>query len=207
MTPHVTDIMRPLDWQRNSAPNIRAILSLKKDWYRKMHQNFWDTWKKTVFSLNNADPFGLLVWSQILDVPSQAFVLFPGDIFWAYGESRQNYDIKNPADPHTSWVGGNFIGGSDSTILTPVEARAALRMKYYALISNGSVPMINRALKGVFGIDSNGKSNVYVRDNLNMTMTYVVVPPKLWSSHFIGAVTEYDLLPRVAGVEYTIEHT
>lgn len=201
MTPYVSDLNRPLDWQRTNAPNIRNLIRLKNDWYNANRSSFWENWRTNTFDLTSATPFGLLVWSYILEVPAQAFVLFPGDIFFGFGINRQNF-LNIPDPNYGSVEGGNFIGGSDSTILTSTEARWALRMKYYALISNGSVPMLNRALKGVFGVDSQGRSNAFVRDNLDMTMTYV--HRGIWSTSFIEAVTTYDMLPRVAGVEYDI---
>lgn len=204
MVPYEANILRPLDWQRNKCPNITALLTLKSHWYERMHVQFWEDWHTNTFDLTTADPFGLLVWSFILDVPSQAFVLFPGDIFFGFGEARQNYyNVPDPLPNYGSLEGGNFIGGNDSTILTPIEARWALRMKYYSLISNGSVPMLNRALRDVFGVDAQGRSNAYVVDGLDMTMKYV--HRSIWSSAFIEAVELYDMLPRIAGVEYTIE--
>lgn len=204
MKDYNSDILRPLDWQRNKAPNITSILTFKKNWYASNQYQFWEDWRKGVFDLTTAEPFGLLVWSFILDVPAQAFVLFPGDIFFGFGVNRQNYyNVPSPAPDYGSVEGGNFIGGNDNTILTSLEARWALRMKYYSLISNGSVPMLNRALRGVFGIDGQGRSNAYVEDGLDMTMKYR--HRGIWSTAFIEAVTTYDMLPRVAGVSYTIE--
>lgn len=201
-------LTRPLDWQRNKAVSLPSLLKSKEDWYTKYHKRFWTKWHRNVFDLTTtADSFGLLVWSFILDVPAQAFMLFPGDIFWAFGPTRQNYynvPIEDGAGNVTGDIeGGNFIGGTDTTILTPIEAKKALRMKYYSLITNGTIPNINRALLDVFGRHEDGKANAWLRDNYDMTVTYMHRDD--WSSNFMQAVQEFDMMPKIAGVKYDFE--
>lgn len=193
-------LTRPLDWQRNKAPNITAILNKKQDWYTINHTNFWNRWRADVFDLRTASSFGLLVWSVILDVPAQAFVLFPGDIFWGFGTNRQNFfHVDSPGGQSE---GGNFLGGTEGVILTTEEARKALRLKYYALTISGTVTQINHALRGIFGVDGLGQTNAWVVDNYDVTMTYY--HRDTWSANFVQALTLYDLLPKVAGVSYDI---
>lgn len=205
MKPYIYRMTRPLDWQR-ANPNVVAIPSIlrsKESWYDQYHKTFWSNWQNQIFNLNTASPFGLLVWSFILDVPAQAFLLFPGDIFWAFGEKRQNYlNIPTPGGGG-SQEGGNFIGGTDDTILTPVEAKKALRLKYYSLITNGTIPMINRALLAIFGRHADGFANAWMMDNYDMTVTYF--HRDYWSPAFTAAIMEFDMIPKIAGVSYTIE--
>lgn len=201
MKPYIHDITRPLQWQRNKAPRIHRMLRLKDDWYVQFHTQFWRRWHQRTFSLVTADSFGLLVWCFILDVPSQAFVLFPGNTFFEYGDKRQNYDIKNPIDPYTEWRGGNYFGGDDTTILTPIEAKRALRLRYYALISNGTVPFINAALDDVFG-----PGVAWVEDPQDMTLVYHFTPGSV-SAVFVNAVQRYNMIPKVSGVKTIIQFT
>lgn len=201
MQPYVSNIYRPLMWQHNNAHALHSLLKEKDDWYTYYHTTFWSNWKVDVFDLKTASPFGLLVWCHILGMPAQAFVLFTQNVFWAYGPLRQNY-YSDPAQPNPPpfTKGGNFFAGDDTTILTPVEARMALRMRYYQLISPGTVTHINHALEDVFGT-----GNAWVSDNQNMTMQYTF-KPGIVSDVFVKAVLEYDLFPSVAGVKYTIQY-
>ncbi|WVW37728.1 DUF2612 domain-containing structural protein [Aeromonas phage Gekk3-15] len=202
MKPYSYKMTRPLDWQRNKAVAIPSLLESKESWYDQFHHNFWNNWHTDVFDLTTANSFGLLVWSFILDVPAQAFLLFPDDVFWAYGDERQNYyHIQNGAGTGDE-KGGNFIGGTDSTILTPVEAKKALRMKYYSLITNGTIPQINAALLDVFGTHADGKANAWLADNGNMTVTYK--HRDYWSPAFVSAVVQFDMLPKIAGIKTII---
>lgn len=203
MVPYSYNARRPLDWQRNKAVSLPMLLSKKDDWYRQFNEDFWTTWQHEVFDLSSASPFGLLVWSFILDVPAQAFLLFPGDIFWAYGPERQNYFHIASGTGTGDVEGGNFIGGTDNTILTPIEAKKALRMKYYSLITNGTIPQINAALLDVFGLHADGNANAWLADNYDLTVTYK--HRDYWSPAFISAVTEFDMFPKIAGIKTIIE--
>lgn len=177
------------------------MLRLKDDWYTKFHSEFWQRWKTGMFDLKTADSFGLLIWCFILDVPSQAFILFPTNTFFEYGDKRQNFDIKNPEDNWSQWRGGNYHGGDDTTILTPIEAKRALRLRYYALISNGTVDFINKALDDVFG-----KGKAWVEDGYDMTITYHFVTGSV-SAVFINAVMRYNMIPKISGVKTIIQYT
>jgi hypothetical protein len=77
----------------------------------------------------------------ILGLPSSKFGLYPIDSAWAYGAERENYVWSGatppPSDANT--VGGNFYGGSDSTLLNLDEVRYALMLRYAALVGNGIV--------------------------------------------------------------------
>lgn len=207
MQNYVHDITRPLQWQRNKAPRIHRLMRLKDDWYVKFHTEFWQRYHRNTFDLKTADSFGLLIWCFILDVPSQAFVLFPHNTFWAFGDKRQNYDIKNPTDNWSQWRGGNFYGGDDTTILTPAEAKRALRLRYYAMISNGTIPFINEALHDVFSEMPNYvRGDAWVEDGQDMTITYHFKPGMV-SATFVNAVMRYDMIPKISGVKTIIETT
>lgn len=201
MEKYIHNVYRPLQWQHNRATALHSILKQKDDWYTYYFSQFWVNWINDVFNLKTATPFGLLVWCFILDMPAQSFVLFTSDVFWAYGPQRQNY-FSVPARPGLPVTkGGNFFAGDDAVILTSDEARKALRMRYYQMITPGTVAHINYALADVFG-----QGNAWIIDNEDMTMTYHFEPGVV-GAVFVAAVLEYKLFPSVVGVEYNITYS
>lgn len=193
-------IVRPIDWQRNKAPKITKIVQSKQDWYERYKMKFWNDWRKDVFDLKTANDFGLVIWCNILNVPAQAFVFGEHNNYWAFGDKRKNFFAVNTGIGSTK--GGNFTDGGLSGLNTE-EARKSLRMRYYSLILNNSVPAINAALLDVFGRDDNGLSNAYVIDNNDMTMTYV--HKDYWSRAMVENLIKYDIMPRPGTVKITFE--
>lgn len=193
-------IVRPIDWQRNKAPKITKIIQSKEDWYSRYKLKFWSDWQKDVFDLRTANDFGLVVWCNLLNVPAQAFVFVKHNNYWAFGDKRKNFFSVNTGIGSTK--GGNFTDDGLSGLNTE-EARKSLRMRYYSLILNNSVPSINAALLDVFGRDDNGLSNAYVIDNNDMTMTYV--HKDYWSRTMVENLVKYDIMPRPGSVKIRFE--
>lgn len=79
------------------------------------------------------------------------------------------------------------------------QKRLVLRLRFFQLISRGTVPETNRFLKALFG----HLGEVYVLDGLDMTATYVFrfQPP----SAVLYVLERFDLLPRPAGVSIRIQ--
>lgn len=179
------DLLRAVLWQYDGATGLQSLLHSKSDWYGENQEKFWTDWVRDVFNLQTADDFGCSVWGIILGVPLS--IGQPGTgarPVWGFGVHNQNFEH------------GNF--GRDSAGvagLTLEQKRLVLRLRYYQLVSDGSVPFTSKALRDVFGVG-------YVLDRLDMTATYVF-PTELPSS--VRLVLEYyDLLPRPAGVEINI---
>lgn len=179
------DLLRAVLWQYDGAAGLQSLLRSKSDWYEENQEKFWTDWVRDVFNLQTADDFGCSVWGVILGVPLS--IGQPGTgarPVWGFGVHNQNFEH------------GNF--GRDSAGvagLTLEQKRLVLRLRYYQLVSDGSAPFSNMALRDVFGTG-------YVLDRLDMTATYVF-PTELSSS--VRLVLEYyDLLPRPAGVEINI---
>ena len=78
--------------------------------------------------------------------------------------------------------------------LTTDQKRIVIRMRYFQLTTNCSVTEINGMLLRVFG----NLGQVYVLDNLDMTMTYAFQFTP--DSSVLTILNQYDLLPRPAGV-------
>lgn len=179
------DLLRAILWQYNDATRLQSILQQKSEWYEVNQKTFWDDWIRDVFDLTTANDFGLSVWGVILGV-SLSFGL-PGTgarPVWGFGVHNLNFNNGN--------FGRDAAGVAG---LTVEQKRLVLQLRYYQLISDGTVPHANYVLKKVFGTG-------YVLDHLDMTATYIF-PTDIPSS--IRAILEqFDLLPRPAGVKIDI---
>lgn len=179
------DLLRAILWQYEDAAGLQSILRSKSSWYEENQQEFWTAWTRDVFDLRTANEFGCSVWGVILGVPLSIGEEGTGSrSVFGFGEFNQNFD------------NGTF--GRDSAGvagLTLDQKRLVLRLRYYQLVSDGSVPFTNKTLQDVFGTG-------YVLDRLDMTATYVF--PTELSSQVRLVLEYYDLLPRPAGVEINI---
>jgi hypothetical protein len=179
------DLLRAILWQYNDAARLQTLLTRKSEWYAEKHEEFWTDWTRDVFDLTTANEFGLSVWGIILNTPLSYGIPSSGARpVWGFGEFNQNFN------------NGNF--GRDASGLAGLtfdQKRLVLRLRYFQLISDGTVPHINFVLREVFGYG-------YVLDPENMTATYVF--PTALPSAVIAVLQEFDLLPRPAGVDITI---
>lgn len=179
------DLLRAILWQYDSAARLRSLLEAKQRWYDENQRDFWNAWYRDVFDLRTANDFGLSVWAIILDIP--LVVVMPAtddeDVF-GFGVNNLGYDEGSF---------GRSLAAADS--LTTDQRRLVLQLRYFQLVTRGAVPEINAFLAYIFGTTG----RVYVRDNLDMTCTYVFnfVPPASLRQILGG----YDVLPRPAGVE------
>lgn len=179
------DLLQAILWQYNDAARLQSILTRKSEWYAEHHAAFWTDWTRDVFDLTTANEFGLSVWGIILNVPL-SFGL-PGTgarPVFGFGAFNQNFENGN--------FGRDAAGVAGLTI---EQKRLVLRLRYYQLVSDGSVPHSNYVLQQVFGMG-------YVLDREDMTATYVF--PQALPSGVLAVLQEFDLLPRPAGVEINI---
>ena len=164
------NILRALLWQYNAAPRLEAVLQQKQDWYDGAQQGFWEDWYRDVFDLRTANDFGLSVWAIILNLPLAAVSSNepgPQDIF---GFASDDFNFSN----------GNF----EPVVafpLTTEQRRLVLQLRYFQLVTRGTVPELNFFLDYLFG----PMGGAFVDDGLQMNGRYVFL---------------FDLLPRPAGV-------
>lgn len=182
------DLLRHLTWQYNDAERLQGLLRRKQAWYDANHRDFWINWHRDVFDLTTANDFGLSVWARILDFPLVANVeASPSTkVAWGFGAKRKNFGH------------GNFsrsVAGAIS--LNTEQKRLVLRLRYFQLTSNGTIPQINTVMNALFG----AQGSAYALDAYNMTMTFVFNFVPSSSIQFI--LQQYDLLPRPAGVKAT----
>lgn len=177
------DLLKVILWQYNDGEKLQKILEQKQDWYNKNQTEFWESWYKDVFNLDTANDFGLSVWAIILDMPL-VVDLNPSEIdspAFGFGEYNENFE------------NGNFFTTSTTSVrLTTQQKRLVLKLRYYQLISNGTVPEINRFLKSLFG-------DAWVLDTYDMSYAIFVINTEI-SSELQFILENYDLLPRPAGV-------
>lgn len=179
------DVLRALLWQYEEAAGLRALLEQKAEWYDQNQKQFWEDWRRDVFDLTTANAFGCAVWGVILGVPLS--LEQPGTgarPVFGFGVNNLNFENSN--------FGRDSAGVAS---LTVAQKRLVLRLRYFQLVSDGSVPHTNFVLKTVFGMG-------YVLDGLDMTATYVF--PVELPSQIIAVLEQFDLLPRPAGVGINI---
>ena len=178
------DLMRALLWQYNDAARLEALVRQKQEWYNANQSAFWTNWVADVFDLRTANDFGLSVWAIILDIPLVvASAVDPADKpIWGFDQYRENFN------------NGNFASISSSA-LTTEQKRLVLRLRYFQLVNDGAVPEINAFFAYLFA----PLGPAYVKDGYAMTARYVFEFPL--SSALEVVLTEFDLLPRPAGVK------
>lgn len=181
-----TNALQALIWQYDNTTALRDLLTEKQAWYDVNQTQFWNDWITNVFDLRTANDFGCAVWAIILQIPLSIVQSGVSRDAWGFGQY------------HTNFTRGNF--GKDAQQVLPLtleQKRLVLQLRYFQLITRGTVPEINAFMKRIFA----ALGPVYVQDNLDMTMTYqfgFVIPSSL---QFI--LRFYDLLPRPAGVSVT----
>lgn len=183
------DLLQAILWQYNDAARLISVLSQKSEWYEENQRDFWSSWYDDVFNLQTANDFGLAVWARILNVPLVASV--PAT------EDRPVFGF----DPYNlNFYNGNFGRDTSGVVsLTTEQKRLVLRLRYFQLISNGTVPEINAFLRLLFG----GAGAAYVLDSYDMSYAVYVfdfVPP----TSVLFVLEQFDLLPRPAGVGSTV---
>jgi len=176
------DLLRALLWQYNDATKLQGLLQAKQAWYDANQTGFWSDWVRDVFDLRTANDFGLSVWAILLDIP--LVVTTPPQAakpLWGFGSN------------HVGFTRGNFAAISGSG-LTTEQRRLVLRLRYFQLTTRATVSEVNAFMAELF----KDFGPVYVSDGLNMTARYVFGFPL--GAQLEQVLSEYDLLPRPAGV-------
>jgi hypothetical protein len=179
------DLLKAILWEYNDATSLQSILNQKADWYNTNQTEFWEDFITNIFNLTTANDFGLEVWSIILGAPITITVspTVVGDVFWGFAPDSSNFDNSN-------------FGNSTGVIQhMPTEmARLYLRLRYFQLVSSGTIPEANRMLAYLFG--NLGVS--YLQDQGSMRQRYIFnFTP---TNDMIFLFDNYDILPRPAGV-------
>jgi hypothetical protein len=176
------NLLRALLWQYNDARNLQSLLQSKQDWYSSNQEEFWINWYRDVFDVRTANNFGLTIWSIILDIPIIVVPQEPEeDIPFGFDETDGNFEHSNFR---------RELGAVQ--VLSTEQARTVILMRYHQLTTDGSVIYTNSFYKDFFD------GSIYVVDNLDMTITYVINFTPAARIRYI--LENYDILPRPAGV-------
>lgn len=177
------DLLKVILWQYNDAEKLQKLLEQKQQWFNDNQTSYWNNWVRDVFDLRTANDFGLSVWSIILNMP----------IIAEAGKSDSDAPAFGFEDNYQNFENGNFFSLISTQIkLTTKQKRLILQLRYFQLVSNGTIPEINQFLKSLFG-------EAYVFDSYDMNYAVYVFTDEVDSDiQFI--IDQFDLLPRPAGV-------
>lgn len=188
------DILKSILWEYNKAGNLQALLTSKDAWYQTNYSSFWSRWFTNVFNLDTANDFGCNVWAIILGLPTTLLTNPEPNAKAPWG-----FDVFNP----TNFDNFNFSStGSSQISFTTAEKRMILKLRYRQLVSRGTIPEINKILKDIiepiYGVS-------YMLDGHDMTQTLICLFAIPFKLNVI--LTEYDLIPREAGVGQKVVDT
>lgn len=153
-----------------------------------------DQWYALVWNVKTAQGYGLDVWGRIVGVSRVLSIESVDYLGW-----REANDLTEEGFDQAPWYSGSEA--TSNYRLSDDGYRQLIYAKAFANISDGSVLSINTILTTLFA----GQGDAYVRDNGDMTMTYVFrfVPTDVQ----VSIIQNSGVLPRPAGVgiSYSIE--
>lgn len=173
----------------NSDILTRLIANMND--YLDQTQNFLQLYD-LIWNIDTAQGYGLDVWGRIVGVSRTLHVVLDQEYF-GFTEAGIG---ANPFNQQPFYTGQTLTSNfqlSDTAFRTLIFAKALSN------VCDGSIPAINQILLNLFPI----RGNCYVRDNLDMTMTYVfefvLTPVEL------AIVEQSGVLPKPTGVLSTVE--
>lgn len=137
------NLAQNISWYYDQAANIVGLVDKKQAWYDANWKNFWEGWEASIFNLKTANRFGMVVWALILNVPTQL-------IYAGTEQTGAPFGFGPLANGRVNFGAGNFLRTANSQTLSLEEARALLRIRYYAQTISPTVYNINYMLKDVF---------------------------------------------------------
>ena len=153
-----------------------------------------DQWYTLVWNVKTAQGYGLDVWGRIVGVSRVLSIESVDYLGW-----REANDLTEEGFDQAPWYSGSDV--TSNYRLSDDGYRQLIYAKALANISDGSVLSINTILTTLFS----GQGDAYIKDNGDMTMTYVFsfVPTDVQ----VSIIQNSGVLPRPAGVgvSYSIE--
>lgn len=171
--------------QYANSPIILALLDDFAQWLDPAAR--FDQFYALLWDIDTAEGYGLDVWGRILGV--NRVLQVPTGEYLGFESDAQ-------AEPFGF---GIFYSGSRRTnnvALTDTAYRTLLLAKAALNITNASTPAINSILLNLFG-------NGYVRDNGDMTITYVF--SETLTPVQTAIVFQSGVLPKPCGVSFDVE--
>jgi len=179
------DVFLTILSQYANSPVLLKLIAYFSEWLDPASR--FDTFYRNVWDITTARGHGLDVWGRILgvtrvlEVPTGEYLGFQQD------------DEARPFGFGILYRGGR---STNSAALTDAAYRLLLLAKAALNITNASTPAINQILLALF-------SDGYVRDNQNMTITYVFSRALLPVEKAI--VFQSGAIPKPVGVSFTVE--
>lgn len=171
--------------QYANSPIITALVDLFAQWLDPKAR--FDEFYALIWNIDTAHGFGLDIWGRILGV-NRVLQVPTGEYL--------GFESDDQAKPFGF---GIFYGGSrltNNVALTDEAYRLLLLAKAALNITNASAPAINAILLNLFG-------QGYVRDNLDMTITYVF--SQTLTPVETAIVFQSGVLPKPCGVSFDVE--
>lgn len=131
---------------------------------------------------------GSAAWYDLITSTPASFII---DVYWP--KLAQGSDAPTSNQNFDNGTFGEL--GTLTSQLTTTQKRLLLRLRYLRLTSDGCIPGLNAQLANIF----EDFGPVYIRDNYDMTITYVFGFDL--DSAFDYVLANFDILPRPAGVE------
>jgi hypothetical protein len=185
------DLWRTMLSQYANSPILTRLVE-NMDSYLDQTDNF-DAFFDLVQNVDTAQGYGLDVWGRIVNVSRTLSVVSPGLTWLGFEEAGI------PAQPFNQ---APFFTGqqiNDNFILTDSSYRTLIFAKALANICDGSIPAINQILLNLFP----NRGNCYVKDNLDMTMTFKF--EFFLTSVELAIISQSGALPTSTGVSLTVE--
>lgn len=185
-----SEVEKALLWQYNEAPKITGLIQAKEAYLVDVNTQFWCWYLFRYFYLGEADEYGCIIWSIILNYGISVSTSSDGEDVWGFGDDDEQFD-QAP-----------FSSGDHETVSLPLDyVRLALQLRYFQLTTSGTVTQINAFFKYLLK-NQDGKQIIVV-DNHDMTITYRLnFTPDAYLEFIMNNL---DLLPRPAGVEVNWE--
>lgn len=171
--------------QYANSPIITALVDCFAQWLDPKSR--FDQFFAAIWDIDTARGFGLDVWGRILGV-NRVLQVPVGEYL--------GFESDAEAKPFGY---GIFYGGTrltNNVALTDEAYRLLLLAKAALNITNASAPAINAILLNLFG-------QGYVRDNLDMTITYVF--SETLTPVETAIVFQSGVLPKPCGVSFDVE--
>lgn len=147
--------------------------------------NFYDL----LWNISTAQGFALDIWGRIVGVGR---ALFMSEEFFGFSEAGDSSPFGQGVFYRAEVATPNYL-------MTDIAYRRVIMAKAALNITDGSIPAINAILMALFP----DYGNVYVRDNVDMSITYVFGAATTRLDYAI--VSQSGVLPRPAGTSFTIE--
>lgn len=173
--------------------NSPRICSILEGWNQAFDPaSLIDLWYGNIWDLDTAQGYGLDVWGRIVGV--DRVLKISSSEYFGFSEANDLTEEGFNSAP--------FYSGASSTTnyrLSDEGYRQLIKAKAMANITDGSVTSLNAILMTLFG----QQGDAWVRDNGDMTMTYVFnfVPTDVQ----VSIIQNSGVLPRPAGVGITYQ--